>query len=87
MLAWLSIGNVPYVQEKLGQKNVVNTMKYIRRTGWKLIQDFEVVTASTDEELKKYGEAGYQKFDERTVGATHISYYRRPKRFGSALKV
>jgi hypothetical protein len=50
-------------------------MKYIARINWKLNQDFEVVTATTDEEIKKYGEAGYQKYDERTIWATHISYY------------
>jgi integrase len=85
-LAWLSNGNVLFVKEKLGHKKVENTMRYIARINWKLNQDFEVVTATTDEEIKKCGEAGYQKFDERTIGGTHISYYRRPKRFGS-LKV
>ena len=29
------------------------------------------------------GALGYQKYDERVVGGTHISYYRRPKMFGS----
>lgn len=82
-LAWLSNGNVLFVKDKLGHRKVENTMKYIARIDWKLNQDFEVVTATTDEEIKKYGEAGYQKYDERTLGATHISYYRRPKRFGS----
>jgi len=57
-------------------------MKYIARMNWKLNQDFEVVTATTDEEIKNCGASGYQKFDERTVGATHISYYRRPQRLG-----
>ena len=76
-------GNVLIVKEKLGHKKIENTMKYIARINWKVNQDFEVVTATTDEEIKKCGESGYQKFDERTVGATHISYYRRPKRFGS----
>jgi len=51
---------------------------------WKINQDFDVVTATTDEEIKKCGALEYQKYDERTVGATHISYYRRPERFGSA---
>jgi hypothetical protein len=42
-----------------------------------------VVTATTDEEIKKIGGAGFTKYDERKVGETVISYYRRPKRFSS----
>ena len=83
MLAWLSNGNTLFVKEKLGHKKVDSTMKYIKKINWKINQDFEVVTASTDEEIKKCGEAGYQKYDERAIGGTHVSYYRRPKRFGS----
>ena len=85
-LAWLTNGNVLIVKEKLGHKNIENTMKYIARINWKLNQDFDVATATTDEEIKNLGVSGYQKYDERTLGATHVSYYRRPKRFGS-LKV
>jgi hypothetical protein len=79
MLAWLSNGNTLFVKDKLGHRRVDNTMKYIKKINWKINQDFEVVTATTDEEIKKCGEAGYQKYDERTVGATHVSYYRRPR--------
>jgi membrane glycosyltransferase len=61
-------------------------MKYIARTNWKLNQDYEVITVTTDDEIKKAGESGYTKYDERTVGAIHVSYYRRPKRIGN-LKV
>ena len=82
-LAWLTNGNVLIVKEKLGHRNIENTMKYIARINWKLNQDFDVATATTDEEIKNLGAAGYQKYDERTVGTTHISYYRRPQRFGS----
>jgi integrase len=83
MLAWLSNGNVLIVKEKLGHKNVKNTMKYIGRIDWKLNQDFDVATASTDDEIRSLGAAGYQKYDERMISGTTISYYRRPKRFGS----
>ena len=85
-MAWLTNGNVLIVKEKLGHKNINNTMKYIARIKWKLNQDFDVVTATTDEEIKNLGASGYQKYDERSMGATTISYYRRPKRLGS-LKV
>jgi hypothetical protein len=83
MLAWLTNGNAFTIQRKLGLKKLENVSKYVARVEFNLNQDFEVVTATTDEEIKKYGESGYQKYDERTVGGTHISYYRRPKRFGS----
>jgi integrase len=83
MLAWLSNGNVLFVKQKLGHKKVDNTMKYIARINWKLNEEFEVATATTDEEIKNLGAAGYQKYDERTIAGTYISYYRRPKRFGS----
>jgi hypothetical protein len=43
--------------------------------------EFEIATAATDEEIKKLGAAGFTKYDERRVGETVISYYRRPKRF------
>jgi integrase len=35
-LAWLTNGNVLIVKEKLGHRNVENTMKYIARINWKL---------------------------------------------------
>ena len=82
-LAWLFNGNMLIVKEKLGHKNINSTMKYVRRIKLNLPEDFDVVTATTDEEIKKCGMMGYQKYDERAVGATHTSYYRRPKRFGS----
>lgn len=61
----------------------MRSLKYVKRLKHKLNQDFEVVTATTDEEIKNAGAAGYQKYDERTVGAIHVSYYRRPKGLGS----
>lgn len=82
-LAWLFNGNMLIVKEKLGHKNINSTMKYVRRIKLKLPEDFDVATATTDEEIKNLGMSGYQKYDERIIGATHISYYRRPKRFGS----
>ena len=83
MLAWLTNGNVLIVKEKLGHKNINSTMKYVRRIKVTLPQDFDVATATTDEEIKNLGMLGYEKHDERQIGGTHISYYRRPKRFGS----
>jgi hypothetical protein len=55
-------------------------MKYIGMIYFKE-DEFEVATATTDEEIKKLGIAGFRKYDERRIGETCISYYRRPKRF------
>ena len=71
------------VKEKLGHKNINSTMKYVRRMKVTLLQDFDVATATTDEEIKNLGMLGYEKYDERQIGGSHISYCRRPKRFGS----
>jgi hypothetical protein len=43
--------------------------------------DFEVATATTDEEIKRMGTGGWTKYDERKLGEMTISYYHRPKRF------
>lgn len=46
--------------------------------------DFEIATATTDEEIRKISKAGFTKYDERKMGDTVISYYRKPKRFSNA---
>jgi len=43
--------------------------------------DFEVATATSDEDIKKLGIAGFQKYDGRKIGKVYIGYYRRLKRF------
>jgi len=68
------------VKKWLGHKRIENTMKYIGTIHFR-DDEFEVITATTDEEIKKAGAAGFVKFDERKIGETVISYYRRPKRF------
>jgi hypothetical protein len=55
-------------------------MKYIGMIQFK-DEAFEVATATTDDEIKGLGVAGYVKYDERRIGKTCISYYRRPKWF------
>jgi integrase len=82
-LAEITNGNVLKVKKLLGHKKVENTMKYIGRINWKLNPDFDTATATTDEEIKNLGASGWEKYDERTLGATVVSYYRRPKRLGS----
>ncbi|MGB8780039.1 MAG: hypothetical protein WCD81_05250 [Candidatus Bathyarchaeia archaeon] len=55
-------------------------MKYVSMINIK-DDKFEVATATTEEEIRKLGVAGFQKYDERKIGETYVSYYRRPKRF------
>ena len=80
MLAFYNV-NVLTIKKLLGHKRIENTMKYI----WLMpnIKDgeFEIMTAVTDQEIKKAGAEGFTKYDERRIGETVISYYRRPKRF------
>jgi integrase len=82
MLAHYTNGNVLTVQRKLGHKRIENTMKYISMIHFE-DHEFETATATNDEEIKKLGAAGFQKYDERKIGETCISYYRRPKRFSA----
>ena len=80
MLAFHNV-NVLTIKKLLGHKRIENTMKYI----WLMPNikegEFEIATAVTDEEIKKVGSEGFTKYDERNLGETVISYYRRPKRF------
>jgi len=57
-------------------------MKYISMINIK-DDEFEVAVAINDEEIRKLGGAGFQKYDERKIGEMCISYYRRPKRFAA----
>ena len=80
MIAHYTNGNVLTVKRLLGHKRIENTMKYISMIHFK-DDEFETATATTDEEIKKLGAAGFMKYDERKLGETCISYYRKPKRF------
>jgi len=82
MLAYYLNGNVIKVQRLLGDKRIENTMKYIGMINIK-DDEFEVATAITEEEIKKLGALGFQKYDERKIGEMIVSYYRRPKRFSA----
>jgi integrase len=81
MLAYYTNGNVLTIKKLLGHKRIENTMKYISFTPGFRDDEFEIATATTDEEIKKIGASGFIKYDERKIGDTAISYYRRPKRF------
>jgi integrase len=80
MMAFYNV-NVLTIKKLLGHKRIENTMKYIWLMPNVKDSEFEIVTAVTDEDIKKAGAAGFTKYDERCMGETVISYYRRPKRF------
>jgi len=81
MIAHYTNGNVLEVKKQLRHKRIENTMKYINMINFK-DDEFDVATATSDEDIKKLGAAGFQKYDERKIGEMCSSYYRKPKRFG-----
>lgn len=66
------------VKKLLGHKNINSTMKYTQLVEFK-DTDYDVTSATTAEEAKKLGEAGFEKYDE--FNGIHL--YRKPKRFVS----
>ncbi len=81
MLAHYTNGNVLTIKRMLRHKNVQNTMKYIHTIEFK-DEDYEETTATTVEEIRTLGKAGWLKYDEITLNGTQIHFYRKPKRFG-----
>ncbi len=76
MLAHYTNGNVLTIKKMLRHKNIQNTMKYIYTIQFK-DEEFEIATATTEEEIKQLGSSGFIKYDEMKG----IHFYRRPKRF------
>lgn len=70
-------GNVIATQKALRHKSILSTMKYIDQTVQFKDDDYDVQTATTIEEIKNLGVAGFVKFDE--INGVH--FYRKPKRF------
>jgi hypothetical protein len=68
--------NILLVKKLLGHKKIQNTMKYTQLIQFK-DDEYEVTTASTPEEAKELGKAGFEKYDE--FNGIHL--YRKPKRF------
>lgn len=70
------------IQKVLRHKDIKSTMKYIHNMpNFKEI-DYEIATATTDEEIKALGKAGFEKYDE----AKGIHYYRRIPRKTTGVK-
>jgi hypothetical protein len=84
MLAHYSNGNVLTVRKMLRHKSILNTMKYIHSVQTLKDQDFEEAVATTPEEVRQLGKAGWNKYDEMTFNGTQMHFYRKPKRFGGS---
>ena len=81
MIAHLTNGNVLVVKKALRHKNIQNTMKYIHTIDFKT-DDFEETTATTIEEIRALGKAGWSEYTVSHFNAVEIHYFRKPKRFG-----
>jgi len=80
MLNYYTNGNVPKIQKALRHKSVLNTMKYIHTIPFK-DEDFEETVATTPEEIRRLGKAGWTKYDEMDVNGTRMHFYRKPKKY------
>jgi integrase len=65
MLAHITNGNVPVIQRILRHKSIKSTIKYIQTIEFK-DEDFEETVATTAEEIRALGKAGWSKYDEIT---------------------
>ena len=81
MLAHITNGNVLMIKKMLRHKSIQNTMKYIHTIEFKE-EDYEETVATTPEEVRQLGKAGWAKYDEMTVNGIQMHFYRKPKRFG-----
>jgi integrase len=81
MLAILLKGNVPQIARILHHKSWTSTQKYVHAINFKEDKDYDVVTATTPEEISALGKAGWTKYDEATFNGIAMHFYRKPKRF------
>ena len=82
MLAHVTNGNVPVIARILRHKSWKNTQKYVHTIEFK-DEDYEETVATTSEEIRALGKAGWAKYDEATFNGVQIHFYRKPKRFSS----
>jgi len=69
------------IKKNLRHKSIANMIKYIHTIEFKE-EDYEETTATTPEEIRQLGKAGWAKYDEMTINGMQIHFYRKPKRFG-----
>jgi len=86
MVAELSNGNTITIMRVLRHKSFKSSMRYIHTINFK-DEDFEETVATTPEEIRMLGKAGWTKFDEITFNGVQMHFYRKPKRFGGFKKL
>lgn len=86
MLAYLTNGNVPVMARILRHKSWRSTQKYVHTIEFK-DEDYEETVATTVEEIRALGKAGWTKYDEGTFNGVKMHFYRKPKRFGGLKKL
>jgi len=80
-LAEVTNGNLLIIKRVLRHKSVQSTMKYIHTIEFKE-GDYEETIATTSEEIRHLGKAGWVKYDEIVENGVPMHFYRKPKRFG-----
>ena len=80
MLAHYLNDYVLRIKQILRHKRVDSTMKYIQMPNLEN-DEFEVTSATTFEEIKKLGTAGWIKYDEISLNGEQVHFYKKPKRF------
>jgi hypothetical protein len=85
MLTHTTNGNVLKIMQMLRHKSYNSTRKYIHAIMFKE-QDYEETVATTVDEIRELGKAGWTKYDELTTNGVHMHFYRKPKRFGGLKK-
>ena len=81
MIAHMSHGNVPVIMRVMRHKSFKSSLRYIHTIAFK-DEDYEETVATTPEEIRALGKAGWQKYDEATFNGIQMHFYRKPKRFG-----
>jgi hypothetical protein len=69
----------------LRHKSFESSRKYIHTINFKE-EDYDETVATTPDEIRALGKAGWQKYDEVTFSGVQMHFYRKPKRFGGMTK-
>jgi hypothetical protein len=64
----------------LRHKSFESNRKYTHTTEFKE-ENYQEKIATTPDEIRAFGKAGWQKYDEATFSGDQMHFYRKPKRF------
>ena len=84
-IAQISNGNPLVIMRVLRHKSFESSRKYIHTIEFKE-EDYEETVATTPDEIRALGKAGWQKYDETMFNGIQMHFYRKPKRFGGLTK-